>query len=60
MEERGHLTSTEERAVGSVRRVYRATAAGAKALTAAKLKARELFAELFEDEAGEGENDGRV
>jgi PadR family transcriptional regulator len=60
MEERGYLTSTEERAGGSVRRVYRATPAGAKALAAARLKARELFGELFEDKAGEGENHGRV
>ena len=35
---------------GSVaRRVYRATPAGEEALAAAKLKVRELFGELFED-----------
>ena len=50
MEERGYLTSVEERANGSVRRIYRATAAGVEALVAAKLKTRELFGELFEDE----------
>ena len=43
LEERGYLVSTEERAGSSVRRVYRATAAGAQALSAAKLKVRELF-----------------
>ena len=33
---------------------------GVRALSAVKLKVRELFGELFEDEAGNGENDGRV
>ena len=50
LEERGYLTSTEERAGSTARRVYRATAAGKDALSAAKLKVRELFGELFEDE----------
>ena len=49
LEDRGYLASTEERAGSTVRRVYRATTAGATALTAAKLKVRELFGELFED-----------
>jgi PadR family transcriptional regulator, regulatory protein PadR len=50
LEERGLLTSTEERAGSTARRVYRATPAGESALAAAKLKVRELFGELFEDE----------
>jgi DNA-binding PadR family transcriptional regulator len=50
MEERGYLTSTEERAASSVRRVYRATTAGVEALATAKVRARELFGELFEDD----------
>ncbi len=50
LEERGLLTSVEERAGSAARRVYRATPAGRKALAAAKLKVRELFGELFEDE----------
>jgi PadR family transcriptional regulator, regulatory protein PadR len=50
LEERGFLISAEERTGSTVRRVYRATAAGAQALVAAKLKVRELFGELFEDE----------
>ena len=50
LEERGFLTSTEERSGSAVRRVYRATPAGSEALAAAKAKVRELFGELFEDE----------
>jgi DNA-binding PadR family transcriptional regulator len=50
LEERGLLTSVEERSGSAARRVYRATAAGREALAAAKLKVRELFGELFEDE----------
>jgi DNA-binding PadR family transcriptional regulator len=51
LEERGYLTSTEERWGSVARRVYRATELGAEALVAAKLKVRELFGELFEDNA---------
>ncbi len=51
LEERGLLTSTEERSGSAARRVYRATPAGRAALAAAKLKVRELFGELFEDDA---------
>ena len=51
LEERGLLTSTEERSGSVARRVYRATPAGRAALAAAKLKVRELFGELFEDDA---------
>ena len=50
LEEKGFLVSSEERAGGAVRRVYRATSVGVQALAAAKLKVRELFGELFEDE----------
>jgi DNA-binding PadR family transcriptional regulator len=50
LEENGCLTSTEERTGRAARRIYRATPAGVRALTAAKLKVRELFGELFEDE----------
>ena len=52
LEERGYLSSTEERTGSAARRVYRATPAGVGALAAAKLKVRELFGELFEDDTG--------
>src|SRR6516165_3269212 len=52
LEEKGYLTSSEERTGSAARRVYRATAAGVQALAAAKLKVRELFGELFEDDTG--------
>jgi len=51
LEEKGYLTSAEERTGSAARRVYRATPAGVQALAAAKLKVRELFGELFEDDA---------
>jgi PadR family transcriptional regulator PadR len=54
IEERGLLTSTEERSGSVGRRVYSATRAGKEALAAAKIKVRELFGELFEDEPAEG------
>jgi PadR family transcriptional regulator PadR len=50
LERQGLLNSDKERLGGTERRVYRATPAGRKALTAAKAKVRELFGELFEDE----------
>ncbi len=50
LEEKGYLTSTEERCGSPARRVYRATSAGRRALVAAKQKVRELFGELFEDD----------
>ena len=59
LKEKGYLVSKEQRSGSAARRVYRATPAGIRALAAAKLKVRELFGELFEDEAGNGENDGR-
>ena len=53
LERRGLLRSATERVGSTERRVYRATAAGRKALAAAKAKVRELFGELFEDAGGE-------
>ena len=52
LEERGLLISTEQRSGSVGRRIYSATEAGREALAAAKLKVRELFGELFEDDAG--------
>jgi DNA-binding PadR family transcriptional regulator len=54
LEKRGLLTSARKRHGGTERRVYCATAAGRKALTAAKNKVRELFGELFENEGRDG------
>jgi DNA-binding PadR family transcriptional regulator len=51
LETRGLLTSKKKTVDGRVRRVYRATPAGKRMLQDAKVKVRELFAELFE--AGE-------
>lgn len=48
LERRGYLRSRLDRSGNRRRRVYRATAAGRKALAAAKDKVRELFGELFE------------
>jgi PadR family transcriptional regulator, regulatory protein PadR len=59
LEERGLLSSTEVRRGSAARRLYRATPAGRNALNAAKLKVRELFGELFEDQPPNGEHDGR-
>ncbi|MBI1943467.1 MAG: helix-turn-helix transcriptional regulator [Betaproteobacteria bacterium] len=49
LEERGYLRSGDRSAGKSVRRVYRATARGRRALAAAKEKVRELFGELLEE-----------
>jgi DNA-binding PadR family transcriptional regulator len=54
LEQRGLLRSAKERDGGTERRVYHATPAGRKALSAAKIKVHELFGELFEDEEGDG------
>ncbi|MBU3887978.1 PadR family transcriptional regulator [Methylosinus sp. KRF6] len=60
LEGKGYLISTEERSGSTARRVYRATPAGAAALAVAKLKVRELFGELFEeDEPSENTNHKR-
>jgi len=48
LERKGYLRSKAQRNGKSVRRVYRATPAGRKALAAAKSKVRELFGELIE------------
>jgi PadR family transcriptional regulator, regulatory protein PadR len=50
LEEKGYLSSSEEIGLRQSRRVYRATPKGHEALAAAKLKVRELFSELLEDE----------
>ena len=49
LEKKGWLRSKEVRNGKSLRRVYRATPQGRKALTAAKIQVRELFHELFEE-----------
>jgi DNA-binding PadR family transcriptional regulator len=49
MEKRGYLRSREKKSGRSVRRLYRATSKGVKALDAAKEKLKELVGELFED-----------
>ncbi len=48
LEEKGLLRSVERRFGRTLRRVYRATPAGRRALRSAKLKVSELFGELFE------------
>jgi DNA-binding PadR family transcriptional regulator len=48
LERKGYLRSTELRNGRSLRRIYRATPHGRKALAAAKTKVRELFHELIE------------
>jgi PadR family transcriptional regulator PadR len=48
LEKKGYLRSTEQRNGKSLRRVYRATPLGRKALTAAKNKVKELFHELID------------
>lgn len=50
LEERGYLRSSGKSAGGQARREYRATPKGRKAMTSAKVKVRELFSELLEDE----------
>jgi len=48
LEKKGYLQSSEKRDGKSLRKVYRATPQGRRALTAAKTKVRELFRELIE------------
>ena len=48
LEKKGYLRSAEHRNGKSLRRVYRATPLGRKALAASKSKVRELFHELIE------------
>jgi PadR family transcriptional regulator PadR len=48
LENKGYLKSTEQRNGKSLRKLYRATPLGRKALLAATSKVRELFRELME------------
>jgi len=48
LEKKGYLRATQRRSGKSLRRVYRATPVGRKALQSAKSKVRELFRELIE------------
>ena len=48
LEKKGYLTPSEVRKGKSLRKVYRATPTGRKALAAAKVKVREFIGELFE------------
>jgi DNA-binding PadR family transcriptional regulator len=48
LEKRGYLKSEEARSGKSIRRLYRITAPGRRALKTAKLRVRELFGELIE------------
>jgi PadR family transcriptional regulator PadR len=48
MERLGYLRSQSTMKNGRSRRVYRATAAGRKALVTARQRVRELFGEMFE------------
>ncbi len=50
LEQKGYLRSREERNGKSLRKVYRATPLGRRALRAATSKVRELFRELVEGE----------
>lgn len=52
MESRKWLRSERQLVGGRIRRLYRATRSGRKALVAAKGKVLELFGELFERERG--------
>lgn len=49
LERDGYLRSVRRQTGARLRRVYRATTRGRKALRDAKVKVRELFGELFED-----------
>jgi DNA-binding PadR family transcriptional regulator len=49
MERQGYLRSQNRQRDGRSRRVYRATAAGRKALITARTRVKELFGEMFED-----------
>lgn len=48
LEKKGYLRSTTQRNGKSLRKVYRATTLGRRALSAARHKLRELFGELIE------------
>ena len=51
LERKGYLRSSQQREGKQMRRLYRTTARGRKALKAAREKVRELFGELLEDAA---------
>jgi PadR family transcriptional regulator, regulatory protein PadR len=48
LEKKGYLRSSEQRSGKSLRKIYRATPLGRRALAAAKSKIRELFGEVIE------------
>lgn len=48
LEKKGYIKAKEQRNGKSLRRIYRATPLGRKALAAAKSKVREFIGELFE------------
>jgi DNA-binding PadR family transcriptional regulator len=50
MEQQGYLRSQQTLNGGRNRRVYKATAAGRKALVTARRRVQELFGEMFEGE----------
>ncbi len=50
LEKKGYIAATERRDGKSLRRIYRATPLGRKALAAAKIRVLELIGELFEGE----------
>jgi DNA-binding PadR family transcriptional regulator len=50
LEKKGYLRSETERDGKTSRRVYIATEEGARALAEARIKVKELFGELFEDQ----------
>ena len=50
LERKGYLRSSVRRDGRATRRTYRATALGRRVLGDAKVKVRELFGELFEEE----------
>ena len=49
LERRGYLRSSRERDGKTVRRIYKATPLGRRALKGARIKVRELFTEIFEE-----------
>lgn len=59
MERRGYLVSHVRLLDGRRRRLYTATPFGKRALRAAKIKVRELFGELFEEEPARMKSRGR-
>jgi DNA-binding PadR family transcriptional regulator len=60
LEEQGFLRSRRESVGGKIRRVYRATTAGRRALIGAKSKIRELFGELAESQPPQQKRNART